>query len=109
MFETLYKNRVQLEERGSADYYQLHFESRAVNGIPNYFVAEKHGWWAPASGQRAFNVNWTINPDEGFDDWTQARQAYERQRKHRASEGYIHSYMLDFSNGEEIHEIIQVD
>ena len=92
-FETLYKTD-HPERLEFAEYYQPQIDMEPRNGRWTYFLREKHGWFND-SEKRAVHHSHTLNPEDGFASLEEAIRAYEQQIRHRASEGFVHSFSLD--------------
>lgn len=93
MFETLYKTN-RPEELERAEYYQPRIDVERVSGRTVYFGSERHGWYSEAE-KRAIHHTATFSPEEGFGTFEEAAKWYDQQIKHRASEGFVHSFLLD--------------
>lgn len=100
IWETLYKTE-RPEHEEHAEYYQpLLVGERSGDGWL-YFVRETHAWYSEAD-KKFRNRVITLNPEEGFSDYEEAKQQFTKQVKHRASEGFIHSFSLDFDESKGI-------
>jgi hypothetical protein len=104
IWETLYNTNVP-EELEHAEFYQPRIEKVCTQtGALLYFVTEIHGWWEPGT-KHAPNVQKTLdprpNPEHGFFRFDDAKLEYEKQLRHRASEGFIHSFAprIDIDHG----------
>jgi hypothetical protein len=64
-----------------------------------YVVTEKHGWYDD-QGKEVIDPRYTLDPraDEGFDSIEEAQKRYDQQIQHRASEGYVHSFYIEFDS-----------
>ena len=91
-FETLYKTN-RPEEMEQAEYYQPH-DAQFTNGAWLWFVREKHGWWH-AANKRAVNHATTLSPEEGVTE-LEARVWFDKQQRHRASEGFVYAFSIDY-------------
>lgn len=97
MVETLYKTEDPEKQQG-AEYYQLRLEQELLNGAWTFFVREKHGWFN-GEEKRAVHHLSTLDPEEGFVTPKEAQQRYEMQLQQRVSEGFVHSFSLEFEKG----------
>lgn len=93
MFETLYKtdSPTELEH---AEYYQPNLDMEFVEGKWIFFVREKHGWFNDARKRAEHHIT-TLSPDEPYTDAKEAQARYDQQLRHRASEGFVHSFSFD--------------
>jgi hypothetical protein len=94
MFETLYKTAKPTNFK-DGEYYQPDLKVEFRNGVQMYFVREKHGYWDETKKKMA-NQTVTLDPEEGFTDFAEAKRRYERQVEYRASQGFVHSFSIDF-------------
>ena len=94
MFETLYKTD-KPKTFTDGEYYQPSLDFEFRNGKEAYFVREKHGYWNDVLHRHA-NSTETLSPEEGFPTAKEAEARYNLQLMHRASQGFVHSFSIDF-------------
>jgi hypothetical protein len=98
ILETLYKTKLP-EETRRAEYYQLELEARFCHGKHRLALIERHGWFDGVEKDAKLQVT-TLNPDasEGFENDEDASRRYNQQLRRRASEGFVHSFSVDFDS-----------
>jgi hypothetical protein len=92
MLHTLYKTATPTRD---AEFYELFVEQKVIDRRRVFFVKEKHGWWNEADERAICCVN-TLCPDEGLSTYDEAADMYEKQVRHRVSEGFAHSFSPDY-------------
>jgi len=97
MQQTLYKTATPTGPAIESGFYELFLESKVINERRVFFIREKHGWW-DAANRRTICEQPTLWPEEGLSTYDEAADMYEKQVQHRVSEGFIHSFSLDFFN-----------
>src|ERR1039458_10134599 len=90
---TLYKTNVPTDFE-TGEYYQPSLTVERVGGDYRYFVREKHGWFS-AKEKRIVHAIHTLAPEDGFANIDDAMELYNRQIRHRASEGFRHQFEFD--------------
>ena len=91
--ETLYKT-AKPQELERAEYYQIRLVHELLQGQTVYFVREKHGWYDDRQKRAVHNIT-TLDPEQGFATYEEAKQRYDQHLHHRASEGFVHSFSID--------------
>jgi hypothetical protein len=100
IWQTLYKTEFP-ENEEHAEYYQPILLSQRRANSWAYFARETHAWWSEADKTFRNRVT-TLNPEEGFSNYEEAQQEFTKQVSHRASEGFVHSFSLDFDESKGI-------
>lgn len=98
VIETLYKTNVP-EQMKRAEYYQPRIESKFHHGKWFFVVTETHAWYDDEEKEVVQRVT-TLNPqaDEGFATIEEAWKRYEQQVRRRASDGFVHSFYIEFDS-----------
>jgi len=98
VMETLYKTNAP-EELERAEYYQPRIEQKVLCGKWVFFVTEKHAWYDDR-GKQVLAPGFTLDPkeEEGYPSLEAAKARYDQQVKHRASEGFVHSFYIEFDD-----------
>ncbi|SRR5713101_10202766 len=96
VIETLYKTNAP-EQLERAEYFQPRIEQKYRSGRCVFVVTEKHGWYDD-QGKEVIDPRSTLDPraDEGFDSLEEAQSRYDEHVRRRASEGYFHSFYIEF-------------
>lgn len=97
MFETLYRT----DPRGKSfanlpetEYYQPRIDRERRGGKDVFFVRETHGYFDDQQKELR-SLTETFNPEEPFESWDEAEHWYEQQLRKRASNGFVHAFVLD--------------
>jgi hypothetical protein len=97
MMQTLYKTATPTTFE-DGEFYQVRLDFEFVQGAHTYFVRETHGWWNDQQKRLVHHLA-TLDPQEGYATFQEADQAYAKQVKFRASEGFKHSFQIDPFSG----------
>lgn len=95
MFETLYKTDTPQTFWKAASITGPAMTSSFATESSAFFVREKHGYWDESLKKHA-NETVTLSPEEGFSTFAEAQARYDQQLRYRASQGFVHSFSLDF-------------
>ena len=98
--ETLYRVE-DPESHASAEYYALVVHFTQNSGMPRYWFAEYHGYWVDKDKNPVQNIS-TYSPDasEYSDTPDIPCERYELQRSHRAKDGFVYSFSVDFDSSD---------
>ena|SRR5271165_4009980 len=103
MVETFYKTEVAEEKfTESAEYYTLVL----IHLTGSFFmVTEHHGWWDNAANKARLKTTILTNAGEPTSE-VEARRIYDEQRTYRVSQGFLHVYQRDITNGSHSNEVL---
>jgi hypothetical protein len=90
----LYKRRIDAQTTSFEEYFQPKLEFEVVDGKPQYFVREKHGYYSDTE-KRPIHVITTLSPEEGYAIYGEALVRYQQQVDRRVKDGFVHSYSID--------------
>jgi len=98
VIETLYKTDAP-QELDRAEYDQPRIESKFHQGKWRFVVTETHAWYDDQK-KEVFNKVTTLDPqpDEGFATIAEAWKRYDEQVRRRASDGFVHSFSIEFDS-----------